>query len=492
MREIKHVICLMLENRSFDNMLGFLRNTVNPVDGLLGENENRFIDGGIPPTENARLDVLVGPAHSHKAVMHQMSNRPTPPFELTGETGYVENYRKRVRRKERGYEGQVMECHPESNVPVLSTLAKEFAVCDKWFSSVPGGTFPNRDFACAGTSFGFGENPKSLRDYVRLLRKRKRNKRKNIFNQLQDANATCKIYYSSTSPLMLWPQLWGDDLFRAMYPLHNRLGGEQNRLLSDIANPSNGELAAFNFVEPDFGVAGIGNSQHPGQAGSASEFVAGEELIASIYNALRANPTLFEKTLFVITYDEHGGLYDHVTPPEAVVPGDGYQIRGIRGASDYRFNFSQYGPRVPTVLVSPHIPRGTVDSSLYDHSSIASTVRKLFAPTASAFTERDKRANTFEGVCTLDTARTGDDLPEVQAIAVPENLVPSEVALPTEGLPLDLLRGLYAIEHLDVEEVETGPEKSTAETEAGFVDFLREAETEEGRAAIMRRAEDRL
>ena len=474
MPEIDHIICLMMENRSYDQMLGFLPGA---ADGCrqAGAYEGRLLDGGIPPTDNGKRGIEVGPRHSHKAVMHQMTNCTAKPFVFSGESGYVANYRLAVRKARKGYEGRVMECFSEDKIPVMATLAKEYAVCDRWFSSVPGGTFPNRDFACAGTSFGYGQNPK-LHEMPRYLYEHlTQGKRKNIFDQLRDHDKTCRIYCSSTSTLYNWPQLvMGDNgLFRNMYESHARLGGDRNRLLDDIAG---GRLAQYNFVEPDYGVVGLGDSQHPGQAGSAAEFIEGERLIASIYNALRDNEAVFRKTLFVITYDEHGGYYDHVNPPEAVSPDD-FKLKGIAGDDDYVFEFDRYGPRVPTILINPYIPRGTVDSTIYDHASILSTVRKAFIPWTEAFTNRDLYAKTFEGILS-DVLRPTADLP----VVAPEPLIAALVDFEAiesrapEGLPLDLLMAMHCLERVDENSEEPPPDLTHGEVQSLCTAFADEDE----------------
>ncbi len=456
MPKIEHVVFLMMENRSFDHMLGFL--PLVGLEGLIGPNEGKFRDGGIPPTPNASFSMKKGPSHSHKSTMEQIGS-------VSGGTGYVANYKK----KDEDNSGLVMQCFSECNLPVLSTLAKEYAVCDHWFSSLPGGTLPNRDFAHAGSSFGYGQNPKgdfwhmyaTSRRYRRYRKVHKRQKRKNIFHQLRDNDKSYRVYYKDISCLKVWPQLSG----RHSEGMLIEMTGEDNRLIQDIKL---GNLPTYTFVDPDYGLIGKGNSQHPGQAAdSAKEFTAGEKLIASIYNTLKDNTELFEKTLFVISYDEHGGFYDHVRPP-AVADGtsDGALAKQpdhhVFKDGSYRFDFTQFGPRVPTVIVSPWIKRGTIDSRVYDHTSMIATLRKLFAPGAPAFGHRDGAAQTFEGVASLAAPRRGADLPTVEALNIdscasadPVDPVDTEDDEEEGNLPNDLLGLLHAIE-LDDEDDEDG------------------------------------
>jgi phospholipase C len=285
--------------------------------------------------------------------------------------GFVQSYEE----SSPGHGRKVMRCFDPRMVPVISTLAREFAVCTRWHCSLPGETWPNREFAHSGTSRGRAENLKSS-----LW-----SNAKTIFEQLDEAGATWRIYHDDTPHTWAYASLWDTPEKRGRFkPIR--------KLYEDIAS---GQLASYTFVEPDYGVVGAGNSQHPGQAHSRQEFVAGERLIHNIYDALRRSPAVFEKTVFVITYDEHGGFYDHVPPPKTVKP-DGMVWRGT-------FAFDLLGVRVPTVIVSPWIPRHTVDETLYDHTAIIQTVRSVFAPGKPALTQRDKQANV-SGTCCKRTA----------------------------------------------------------------------------------------
>ncbi len=168
------------------------------------------------------------------------------------------------------------------------------------------------------------------------------------------------------------------------------------------------------------------NSQHPGnnrEPGSDGlfDFERGERLIRDVYAQLFQYPKVFEKTLLLITYDEHGGLFDHVPPETTVAPSlreasislTRRIVRWFVTFRGARFDFKLYGVRVPAVIVSPWIPRGTVMSDVLDHSSIVATVRKIFAPGARPLTRRDERAATFDLVLTATAPREGPSPPEL-------------------------------------------------------------------------------
>jgi phospholipase C len=169
---------------------------------------------------------------------------------------------------------------------------------------------------------------------------------------------------------------------------------------SDVGDP--GYSTSYVFIEPNYGhvltqggTFKCGNSQHP-----LDDVTRGERLLKNIYETIRNSPH-WESSVLIITYDEHGGFYDHVAPPEAVAPGD-----SITDPENnmYHFDFKRLGVRVPTVIVSPLIPKGTIDHTVYDHTSVPATVENIFG--LQPLTERDKHANTFKHLLSLATLRT--------------------------------------------------------------------------------------
>jgi phospholipase C len=383
MQQIEHFIVLMLENRSFDHMLGYLDHPDASFDGA-GKLAN-------PPTTNdSRYAIYPGPDHSHRGVLHQMLGTDVLPanevYDVTMD-GFAANYNKRAN----GYGHKVMRCFHPRMVPVLSKLALEYAVCDRWFSSLPGETYPNRDFAHAGHSFG-RVDLKKLPEYRNPA---------TIFSLLDTGDRSFRIYHQGVAHTLYY--------YASMFAARPDRIGSHSKLLKDIAED---ELPDYAFVEPDYGIVGAGNSQHASQACSREEFVNGEKLIADIYNALLANPFTFERTAFVITYDEHGGFYDHVAPPILGMPTD--KLEHIHKDGDYRFSFKIAGPRVPAVVVSPWIPKGTVCHKERDHSAIGETIRKRFLSNV-AYPLNDRAEGMDIGnLFTLDEPRV--DLPEVEPL----------------------------------------------------------------------------
>ena len=289
-------------------------------------------------------------------------------------SGFVDSYASRIDYVEAdlNYKGQVMKCFSSKRVPVITTLAKEFVVCDHWHSSVPGPTWPNRFFTHAATCAGW------LGDVKRLdLR--------TIFQNLADPGKSWKIYYHDFSVTLWLQQL---EQFPQNFAKYDQFK----------ADAAAGNLPNYAFIEPCYGTLLdiIANDQHPDH-----DVLRGEHLIAETYAAVRSSPK-WEKSLLMVTYDEHGGLYDHVFPPQgpphAVNPGDPDSMA-------CRFKFDRLGVRVPMVMISPYIEKGKVDDTIYDHTSIAATLKERFG-LPNFLTKRDEAANTFESILTRSAPRT--------------------------------------------------------------------------------------
>jgi phospholipase C len=299
--------------------------------------------------------------------------------------GFIKSYYQQ--QKDVNHSHKILYYFPPDKLPVLTTLATEFAVFNRWFSSIPGPTICNRAFAHYGTSFG-----QVSMDifYVKELYK-------SIYERMIAANPahTAKIYYfdqaSSTMEvvnlLQHQPQLFGTyDQF--------------------LADCKSGTLPDYCFVEPNYndhdGDTGelIASDQHPDH-----NVQQGEVFIASVYKAIKSNPTLWQNTALLIVYDEHGGIYDHVPPPAC--PPDGFVAQPNDTGTGMPFNFDRLGVRVPAILVSPWVPQGTVvDGRIFEHSSIPATVTKFFLGDYDQRSPREKAADTFLDLLSLSTMRT--------------------------------------------------------------------------------------
>ncbi len=461
--QIDHVIVLVLENRSFDHLLGYLPSDDPDFEGLTrgGPYENPGWNGGpaqaASPTGKHVLPV--DPDHSHDAVMLQLGvsgRRRTPTNQ-----GFIDSYE----RKGRGlsapaFDGLlapawnllqrdkpantvsgrgplIMHCQPPGNIPVLATLAQSFGVCSRWFASVPGETWPNRNFLHAATSDG------TTNIEPRFYENR------TIFEVLEDAGKSWRIYYDDTPQVWAFPKLWSEGR-----------SGNWFRSSEFAAHVASGSLPSYSFIEPNHrpplhatpfvhvsAPHGHSNSQHPGNnqvadadydrlpANGPGDFARGESLIAQVYEALRTNPDVFRRSVLLVTYDEHGGFYDHVPPPTAVpAPGGpprpgvtGWLIQHLLRRKSESFDFTMLGVRVPALVISPFVPIATVDATVRDHASVPATLREVFAPGAAPLTARDAWAPTFTSLLSLTEPR--DDLPDLSGRLTGEP-VPAPVPVP--------------------------------------------------------------
>jgi phospholipase C len=365
--KIKHVFVLMLENRSFDHMLGFsgitgtdaVTGQATSIDGLKGSESNSYNGVTYPVVQGAPDRAPHDPPHGLPGVLEQLcgegavyvSGAPYPPI---NNSGFVSAYAKSHPELPDG----AMRCFTPEQVPVLTALAREFAVCDRWFCSMPGPTEPNRWFVHAATAGFFDEGP-THREYFEAFSSPWSGiafEHGTIFDRLRESGHKWRIYACDSFPNV------------AMLKGVSRtfdIDEFDEDFAADVASPSYD--AAYTFIEPSYDAFSEyeeGNSHHP--LGSVN---AGELLIKKTYEALRRSP-IWESSVLIVTYDEHGGFYDHVAPPAA-------RATGSKGRK-YGFTFDQLGPRVPAIVVSPLIPRNLIDHRPYEHSSVVSTVVRLF------------------------------------------------------------------------------------------------------------------
>ncbi|HKP36686.1 MAG TPA: alkaline phosphatase family protein [Pyrinomonadaceae bacterium] len=445
--QINHVVVLMMENRSFDNVLGWLYDNENKplrgqqFEGVAGKDLSnpRSIpsDGNNVPVGRGTVmtDPYPDPHEPYDHVYSQMYGVSPPPNPIPNTTatppmnGFVVDYANAISAAGapktgcnkllswlfRGNTpmdfdpGVIMNCFTPESLPVINGLAREYAVCDHWYSSVPTQTFPNRSFVHAATSSGYVTNFWKTGthdwDIDYLL-----NKTPTIYNKLSEKGVDWRIYYGNAlllcNALLIQKELWQYlPLDRHFFPF--------SQFAEDARN---GNLPPYTFIEPNMLCSqryGAENDMHPAFAitatGAATNALYGDELIYKIYEALRNSPA-WNSTLLIITFDEHGGTYDHVpTPPPFAKSPDGIVIPpGQPGGSG--FSFERFGVRVPAVLVSPLIEKGTICSTDFDHTSIIRTVARRWL-NSEHLTERDKHANDVGEVLTLTTPRT--DVPPI-------------------------------------------------------------------------------
>jgi phospholipase C len=362
LRKINHIVVLMLENRSFDHMLGYLslEGGRDDIDGLREEFGNEH-DGRRYPIHHLDTTAITDdPDHSAASVDLQIGGGAM--------NGFVDSFAATL--SQRGVKGadpgRVIGYYNAADVPVYDHLARQFAVCDRWFSAVPGATWPNRLYAIAG---------RAARSRDDLPHNRPPMYNQPSFVRHLDAHDVSWRWYSfEVGTLRLADaryKLGHHDRF-AFFSRENlnwksalevRMDGGAASFLEDAAR---GTLPSVSWIDPNFGNFNPIGFQ-PNDDHAPADIRDGQELVLAVYHALAAGPQ-WDKTMLVIFYDEHGGFYDHVTPPAA--PDDNPRV------------FGRYGVRVPALVVSPWIEPGMVSTTVFDHTSIIKTILLRFAPDA--------------------------------------------------------------------------------------------------------------
>jgi phospholipase C len=394
---IKNVVLLMFENRSYDHWLG-ARSMLEGKggDGLVATMSNRDRDDNEVKIWEASGSLCVpDPPHGWERSHEQWGSGANAGFLTTHQLGAPGDL-------------APMQYMTRDQLPVTWALADAYATCDRWFASVMGPTWPNRMFWLAGTSMGMQGNELPPEDFTADT----------IFHRLDEKGVPWKLYYGDLPFLFLLGHGFDVDPVGRVLPLDD--------FYTDCAN---GTLPPVTYLDPPFGYADDHPPHHP---------ILGQQFLASVYTAL-ANSPQWKNTLLIVTYDEHGGFFDHVPPPRCKHPtplrpkwGWARLTRRIVAwfvENRYSpFDFRHLGVRVPTIVMSPWIAPRSIDDRVYDHSSIVATLRLLFAPDEEALTARDRAAESFHRlVLGTDTPR---DLPETPAPAPPPPDLPPTAPVP--------------------------------------------------------------
>ena len=467
----KNVVVLMLENRSFDNLLGNLYQSHEiphgksfaglqngPLSVPVPKRAVDFTPGKTVSTHQAENyhQPYPDPGEEYQHVNTQLFNhvdpdnigmpqeKMKPPYNIPNPepapppmTGFVNDYINTLDALHTGekitedmYKG-IMGCFTNEQIPVLTTLAKEFAVFDHWFCSVPSQTWCNRAFWHAATSGGEVINPLdegagaigSVKDMYNWIDKVWT--KPTLFDRLHEADLPFKIYSE-------------------LFPLTSLINGikyiehTKFRFKDFLNDAKNGTLPAYAFVEPKF--FGQHNDQHPSSENKPTRdgtVILGEKLIWDVYEAIKNSPQR-DETLLIITYDEHGGCFDHVAPPETIPPDT--TTEGALG-----FHFNRLGVRVPMVMISSYIEKNTIINENFDHSSFIRTMSDKW--NLKGLTNRDKHSNSFAHVFS-DQKRT--DYPEIPKPHIKQESDLEYLKDKLHGLQRSILNGLHALAHIQL------------------------------------------
>jgi phospholipase C len=391
--KIDHIVVLMMENRSFDHMLGFLslppalggvgRSDINGLNGdesnpldLRGNRHSVFPLSRSPEHPAQELtrqtQFFYDPDHSFAGMKEQRGGSGT---NLDKNEGFIFNFAKRLSNKyaldadeERVLKGEIMGYHPASHVGFFSELAEQFTVCDAWHSSLAGATWPNRFVTLTGGLMtgpdGYPDvNNPDVASFDPL-------EVDTIFDHLNRAGVDWRYYEHDFCMIRLFSRYTFDQ--------------ERVRTIDDPMNgffaaAASGNLPAVAFIDPDLvDVPPNANDDHP-----PADIRAGQELIRRIVKALMDSPA-WRKTMLVITYDEGGGFFDHVHPepqqlldPDDPRPG-GFVPLGLDLTESGRPLIDRYGFRVPAFVISPWVPAKSVSSTLFDHTAITKAIISRF------------------------------------------------------------------------------------------------------------------
>jgi phospholipase C len=424
---IRHIFVLVLENRSFDHMFGATAIRGTDAETGAGTQIERRPDGAFNEVLDADGNVthhcVVGtgqkrsvkddPGHEFGNTLLALcgleanGDSPTyPPYPPINNSGYAQSFSD----KSPPDPCSIMLSYTEKDVPVITALAREFAVCDHWFSSMPGPTWPNRYFFHAASSAGLDDSPSGFDSGLSELLSGLVFDNGTIYDMLDSENIDWAVYHGDAFPQVM--SLAGMDLLTMATNFHDMDDFEED--LKD------GSIANFVFIEPDYGddITGntykCGNSQHP-----LDDITHGERLIKRVYEAIRSSE-LWGQSMLIVTYDEGGGFFDHTVPRPTVPPGDSI-TDPVNDRHD--FDFTQLGVRVPAIVCSPWIPRNVIDHREYEHASVPASVERLWD--LPSMTDRDEHARELGSLLSLASPRT--DAPEtLPPAAEPEVSCPDD------------------------------------------------------------------
>jgi phospholipase C len=412
LEKVDNVVVLMLENRSFDHMLGYLTlGGRTDIDGLKGSESNKAPDGSVHTVHplggrTAFTSEAEDPDHSGTSVDEQIAGDCA---------GFVTSYARYSAATAARLKvpvpdpGLVMGYYTDQQLPAYDFLARQYCVCDRWFSSVPGATWPNRLYALSGRSAGVREDLSpplyALPTFPRLLD--------------QAGVDWCWYSYDPATLRLADPQYRFSNHHRFAFVDSRKVSIEEDAVgllfetgESFLEAAAAERLPAVSWIDPHWKdlrvLAPDSNDDHP-----PSDVTAGQQLVLAVYNALRNSPQ-WERTLLIITYDEHGGFYDHVSPPAAA------------GEPP----FDRYGVRVPALVVSPLVEAGSVARSagpaseklVLDHTSIIKTVLLRFCSRGGLIPDLGPRvtaANHLGALLTRSAPRGDNEIEDHAPVVTP-------------------------------------------------------------------------
>jgi phospholipase C len=367
LRRYEKIVVLMMENRSFDHYFGHLSlpkelggEGRKDVDGLTGNEVNYLVRPGSDGREAFRPFRATGSklgeiVHSWEACHGQFNNGAND--------GFIQEHFNDIALGKDGEckkicagIGDPMAYYGRTDTPVFHELFDNYAICDRWFASVMGPTWPNRAYLHAATSTGHKENRRMSTDSEPETPSSART----MWHELKDKCLSAKNYYVDLSWSLggfgVFNSVPKAPVFRQGRPIGPREGAPVVTVSFEEAC-ERGTLPTVSMIDPAYIFAP--NDDHP-----PHDIKSGQAFVSAIYKMLTKNLDQWSKTLLIITYDEHGSFYDHVAPP--------------RVEEDEREEFKQLGFRVPSLVIGPYVKKNFVSKVQYDHVSFLSTITRRF------------------------------------------------------------------------------------------------------------------
>jgi phospholipase C len=421
---IKHVIVLMFENHSFDQMLGCFKEIYPKLEGVDPNNpgSNKDSTDQVYPQRKCS-DPVVSPDPRHELdhVLNQLKDH---------NAGFVSEYEKEYPDTTHDERQRIMDYFRMDDLPALHELAKHFTICDYWYSSVPGPTWANRFFVHSGTSKGLVAMPVSNLGALVCMRYNQ----DTIYDRLTKRKINWRVYFHDIPQSMVlthqrWPKMaWNYSLMDTFF--------------GDVQGPESA-FPAYSFIEPAY-LKGAQNDDHPPHS-----TMRAQRLLGQVYNAIRKNDALWNSTLLVVLYDEHGGFYDHIEPPSAVPPDIDHE----------EYTFDRLGVRVPALLISPWVDQKVV-STRFDHTSLLKYLIDKWS--LEPLTERVREATSIAGAI-LPSPRPSSDMPK--SVPVP----PLTIKLTAAQLPIGAASDVTARELAE-------PNNDLQQSLIAFTDYLAQNE----------------
>lgn len=397
---IKNVVVLVQENLSFDHFFGGLTYDRN-IDGVVNRpfcnpaNVSLSHSPKVCASNTAQNIASEDPNHSIAGGNMQIFGTYHPLMGAQSSMdGFITEQRASYVKDNLTRAAEVINYFTPDHIPVFNAIAENFVLFDRWFASVPGPTNPNRAYLTSGTSYGHGMNDPAFNQSGLP--------QKSIFEQLSDKGITWANYENSTKSD---PSFLPDALFYQWTAKSDTGRTNIQPIERFYKDARDGTLPAFTWINPE---CCNYMSMHP-----PSPINMGENFVKGIYEAIRSSPQ-WNDTLFILTFDEHGGFADHVSPPSEVPPGDSLTYTEMApDGHPYTFHFNRLGVRVPTMLISPWVSKGLVQNKPADggaeftHTSILKFLSELWG--LDSLTPRVDWSPSFSN---LITSKFREDTPE--------------------------------------------------------------------------------